>query len=335
MLEGQAILTAAGKPMDDDILFANFLKALPSSYELEVRPARKSSSMSREDILSALRMRFHELQGGKPSRNKEGQATAASAKASKGGASGSGRRDAKGGEDADVSGDDVVTCGRCGKRGHGKADCRKHKAKANATEAENPGSTTTVATATTVTVSGKSGGCSRVDVWLADSGATHHMTPVRDRLYDFRPCTDEDVDLAGGSMSIKGRGKLNVRFLSGTGEDVSFALSDVAYVPTFSKNLFSLQAAARNGHEAIVNENGTSLMYGRLHSTKYRDLHALKAYRLLPHTEANATIAPGLQYRSTYDINHFHCSYGHLHEALLRDTARQLGVKLTGELQPC
>ena len=108
-LEGQAILTAAGKPMDDDILFANFLKALPSSYELEVRPAKKNWSMSREDILSALRMRFHELQGGKPSRNKEGQATAASAKASKVGASGSGRRDAKGGEDADVSGDDIVT----------------------------------------------------------------------------------------------------------------------------------------------------------------------------------------------------------------------------------
>ena len=174
-----------------------------------------------------------------------------------------------------------------------------------------------------------------MDVWLADSGATHHMTPVRDRLYDFRPCTDEDVDLAGGSMSIKGWGKLNVRFLSGTGEDASLALSNVAYVPTFSKNLFSLEAAARNSHEAIVNENGTSLMDGRLHFTKYRDLHALKAYRLLPHTEANATIAPGLQYRSTYDINHFHCSYGHLHEALLHDTARQLGVKLTGELQPC
>ena len=64
MLEGQAILSAAGKPMDDDILFANFLKALPSSYELEVRTARNNSSMSREDILSTPRVRFHELQGG-------------------------------------------------------------------------------------------------------------------------------------------------------------------------------------------------------------------------------------------------------------------------------
>lgn len=32
-----------------------------------------------------------------------------------------------------------------------------------------------------------------------------------------------------------------------------------------------------------------------------------------------------------YDI----CSYGHLHKALLHDTTRQMGVLLTGELQPC
>ena len=34
-------------------------------------------------------------------------------------------------------------------------------------------------------------------------------------------------------------------------------------------------------------------------------------------------------------MNHLHYSYGHLHEGLLYDTAKQLGVKLTGELQPC
>ncbi|CAN0496655.1 unnamed protein product, partial [Discosporangium mesarthrocarpum] len=35
------------------------------------------------------------------------------------------------------------------------------------------------------------------------------------------------------------------------------------------------------------------------------------------------------------DINLFHCSYAHAHEAALRKTARSMGVKLTGKLEPC
>ncbi|CAN0491774.1 unnamed protein product, partial [Discosporangium mesarthrocarpum] len=35
------------------------------------------------------------------------------------------------------------------------------------------------------------------------------------------------------------------------------------------------------------------------------------------------------------DINLFHCSYAHAHEAALRKTARSMGVKLPGKLEPC
>ena len=38
---------------------------------------------------------------------------------------------------------------------------------------------------------------------------------------------------------------------------------------------------------------------------------------------------------STVDINEFHCSHGHMHEDLLRKTAKQIGVKLRGQLVPC
>ena len=36
-----------------------------------------------------------------------------------------------------------------------------------------------------------------------------------------------------------------------------------------------------------------------------------------------------------FDINHFHVSSGHQHERLLRQTAQQHGITLTGVLQPC
>ena len=35
------------------------------------------------------------------------------------------------------------------------------------------------------------------------------------------------------------------------------------------------------------------------------------------------------------DINHFHFSSAYLRERLLRETARQHGITLTGVLQPC
>ena len=38
---------------------------------------------------------------------------------------------------------------------------------------------------------------------------------------------------------------------------------------------------------------------------------------------------------SAADINEFHCPHGHTHEDLLRKTAKQIGVKLEGQLVPC
>ena len=51
-----------------------------------------------------------------------------------------------------------------------------------------------------------------------------------------------------------------------------------------------------------------------------------------------ATIAPGVKpsnFDMYIDIKDFHCSFGHVHEGLLRETAKQRNVNLTGTLQEC
>ncbi|CAM9865231.1 unnamed protein product [Sphacelaria rigidula] len=54
------------------------------------------------------------------------------------------------------------------------------------------------------------------------------------------------------------------------------------------------------------------------------------------HASACAVIAPGkLPNPQVEDINDFHCKHAHVHEDLLRRTAKQLGVELRGELRPC
>ena len=58
-------------------------------------------------------------------------------------------------------------------------------------------------------------------------------------------------------------------------------------------------------------------------------------------TAAAAVLAPGRRPiavgnpSKSININHFHVSSGHLNERLLRETAQQHGVTLTGVLPPC
>ena len=51
----------------------------------------------------------------------------------------------------------------------------------------------------------------------------------------------------------------------------------------------------------------------------------------------HAVISPGARPTpsTAAGINEFHCSHGHMHEDLLRKTAKQIGVKLQGQLVPC
>lgn len=47
----------------------------------------------------------------------------------------------------------------------------------------------------------------RSGIWIADSGTSYHMTYSRNAVYDFKSVT-EHVELAGGTMSVRGWGKL-------------------------------------------------------------------------------------------------------------------------------
>ena len=68
-------------------------------------------------------------------------------------------------------------------------------------------------------------------------------------------------------------------------------------------------------------------------------LNGLYASRVSPPKRdelAHAVIAPGApQSPQIVDINDFYCAHAHMHEDLLRITAKQLGVQLRGELLPC
>ena len=66
----------------------------------------------------------------------------------------------------------------------------------------------------------------------------------------------------------------------------------------------------------------------------------LRGYRMTRNYDEafRATIAPGVKppnFNIDVDINDFDCSFGHVHEGLLRETAKQRNVNLTGTLREC
>ncbi|CAN0473455.1 unnamed protein product, partial [Discosporangium mesarthrocarpum] len=102
------------------------------------------------------------------------------------------------------------------------------------------------------------------DEWIADSGATWHMTNKITGMVDFVGTTsDEYVESANGNKcTVKGKGKLEVMFKDDSDIDIPATLHNVAYVPDLKHNLFSLLAAAERGHSYVGTASGIKVSGG-------------------------------------------------------------------------
>ena len=136
---------------------------------------------------------------------------------------------------------------------------------------------------------------------------------------------DKTVSTAttGDSFPKEGYGDIRVEFLS-AGRAMRAAMENVAHAPTSKHNLFSVGAAAGQGHSVIFDKDactlqlksGTSVCFPKIGS-----LFFIQACPLPPPEHAFAVIAPGLTpTTSPVDLNASHSAHG------------QTGVILEGTL---
>ena len=169
------------------------------------------------------------------------------------------------------------------------------------------------------------------------------MTLDADGLTSYRECS-RPLGLADRRRtSIAGYGDLTVAFRS-SGSWVHAKLHDVAHVPLLGYNLVLLTLLAQEGHSSAVEESGVTLNLKGGGKVQFPLIGKLcRQYGYRPEATgrmvdtACAVIAPRQAKAPTTptDINIFHCIYGHTHEALLKETAEQSGVSLSGELHEC
>ena len=161
-------------------------------------------------------------------------------------------------------------------------------------------------------------------------------------MTNYRECSGIVKTAGGDALPIESVRDILLRFLSDSGA-FDIQVLDVAFVPQLSHNLLSLQQFTVAHYKYFGTKNGVELQFksGRtLQARKFGRTSVVRGYRMTRNDNKafRATIAPGVNppnFDMDVDINDFHCLFGHAHEGLLRETANQRNVNLTGTLREC
>ena len=122
-------------------------------------------------------------------------------------------------------------------------------------------------------------------------------------------------------------------------QDARVTLTNVAVVPGLAFDIMSFNRIQEK-HEIILNGAGASMLGGRVKFKKFRAGNFIQA-TCVPHNDASphppamvaAMMRPGAP--SSMNVNDFHNSLGHANVKALHETAKQMGIKLTGIQEYC
>ena len=179
--------------------------------------------------------------------------------------------------------------------------------------------------------------------YIADSAATCNMTPDASDLTNYGECSRHLSLANGGAIPIAGYGDLTVSFCS-YNRWVPLKLQDAAHNPLLSYNLISLPSLTLKGDTHAGDKDGVTL---KLKVGKTVHFHLIgklcrrygyhpEAKGMVVHTACTVIVPEQAKAPTTpTDINTFHCTYGYAHQVLLKKTAEQQGVNLSGEVHEC
>ena len=235
------------------------------------------------------------------------------------------------------------TCNWCGKKGHKEKQCfAKKNGKPRVTVSENSDNTEEEVLACMCETGHEVHKVVQevgVETWLADSGATCHLTKDSTYLRNQKK-VHTSVRVSSGEI-VYGTVKGDVDLLLSSGRKLQ--LRDVLYVPSLHRNLISTNKLTMKGGKMMADSTKMTVKLGKLVVTipmvseNGKHMYVLKVQRAR-NEEANnvdgAKETKKIEMPNVMDINDAH-GLCHLGEKLLRTTFSALGTKLTGKLRPC
>ena len=178
------------------------------------------------------------------------------------------------------------------------------------------------------------------DIFIGDSAATSHMTNHKTGVYNLTLIRGSVMIGNGKSISCTHKGKLDVICKHRDGSTARETW-EVKIVPQLNHDLFSFTKVMKEGWQmngrwkegglmiALLKTTKTSMKFDRTIQSGSSWLMGIKTQSLVG--QAHAVIEPG----KSIPIWKFHQMTGHTGEPLLRPTAEDMGIKLTGKLEPC
>ena len=178
------------------------------------------------------------------------------------------------------------------------------------------------------------------DIFIGDSAATSHMTKNKTGVYDLTPIRGSVMIGNDESISCTHKGKLDVICKHRDGSTARETW-EVKIVPQLNHDLFSFTKAMKEGWQMngrwkeggfmieLFKTTKASMKFDRMILSGSSWLMGIKTQRLVG--QAHTVIEPG----KSIPIWKFHQMTGHTGEHLLRTTAENMGIKLTGKLEPC
>jgi hypothetical protein len=152
------------------------------------------------------------------------------------------------------------------------------------------------------------------DTWYIDSGASRHMTAVREHLTDLTQCGDAEVVL-GDDREVKVAGCGTVSFQRESLPPMT--LTEVLYVPGLKKNLVSASTIEEKGLEVLFHDGqvllfprGSSITSAKVIGTRHERLYKFlfqPVQALIHSTSSNSDLC---------EI--WHRRMAHLHHGALR-----------------
>ncbi|KYQ48808.1 hypothetical protein ALC60_12138 [Trachymyrmex zeteki] len=148
-------------------------------------------------------------------------------------------------------------CFNCDEEGHTARQCKKPRREPKQANSASQGKRMSHGDAFTASFLSDLSDRPKEDQWLADSGASNHMTFRRDWFDTFETIDDKSVLITVGNNNIvyaRGRGSIKILSMV-NGKEREGTLYNVLWIPELGRNLLSIGASARHGNKTIIDKN--------------------------------------------------------------------------------
>lgn len=204
------------------------------------------------------------------------------------------------------------TCHKCGAKGHIRKDCPKQNSKSSADETATPARASAF-----VHIHEECGVSSHETLlaasssreWILDSGATRHMTPIKEGLLNFQPMQGKIYLGDDTSLPIRGVGSLPLASVDSGGTHNI----EVLYVPKLHYHLLSVFELCKAGFSVEFDDNRLTV--------KHKDSKAV-SLEGAPHNGIYRVSIPSTALVSSTSSSLWHARYGHLNNEYLRKATK-------------